>query len=130
MAGAHGQHAVGERRVHLVAVDVAGQRHAVLEAADAPGQGGRAREGGVEGEAAASAAANLVPVPKVASLKELNDLLEDACFAELERRIQGRAETVGEALRLERRTLRELPFEDFDCPAGAYALQAGPMRAG
>jgi hypothetical protein len=57
---------------------------------------------------------HLVPVPKVASLKELNDRLEDGCFCELERRIVGRTETIGEALRLERRVLRELPFEDFD----------------
>jgi len=53
-------------------------------------------------------------VPKVGSLKELNNLLEDGCFAELERQIQGRPETVAEALRVERRALRELPFEDFD----------------
>lgn len=53
-------------------------------------------------------------MPKVATLKQLNDLLEDACFAELERRIEGRGETVGEALRLERPLLRELPFDDFD----------------
>jgi hypothetical protein len=50
----------------------------------------------------------------VATLKELNDLLEDSCFAELERRIAGRDETVGEAFKVEQRSLRELPFEDFD----------------
>jgi transposase len=79
-----------------------------------PGKEGAHEKGGVEGEVGRYRRRNLVPVPKVATLKELNELLEDACFKELERRIEGRTETVGEALRLERRTLRELPFEDFD----------------
>jgi hypothetical protein len=35
--------------------------------------------------------------------------LEDACFRDLERRIEGRQVTVGEALRVERPLLRELP---------------------
>lgn len=75
---------------------------------------GAHEKGGVEGEVGRFRRRWLVPVPAVASLKELNDLLEDGCFRELDRRIVGRAETVGEALRFERRTLRELPFEDFD----------------
>lgn len=79
-----------------------------------PGREGAHEKGGVEGEAGRFRRRTLVPVPRVATLKQLNDLLEDACFAELERRIEGRAESVGEALRLERRSLRELPFEDFD----------------
>jgi transposase len=79
-----------------------------------PGKEGAHEKGGVEGEAGRFRRRNLVPVPKVATLKQLNDLLEDACFAELERRIEGRDETVGEALRVERHALRELPFDDFD----------------
>src|SRR5919108_595849 len=79
-----------------------------------PGKEGAHEKGGVEGEGGRFRRRNLVPVPKVATLKQLNDSLEDACFAELDRRIEGRSETVGEALRLERRTLKELPFEDFD----------------
>jgi len=78
------------------------------------GKEGAHEKGGVEGEVGRFRRRRLVPVPKVATLKELNDLLEDGCFAELERRIVGRAETVGEALRIERRALRELPIEDFD----------------
>lgn len=78
------------------------------------GREGAHEKGGVEGEVGRFRRNHLVPIPHVGSLKELNDLLEDACFAELNRRIQGRPETVGEALRVERRTLRELPFEDFD----------------
>jgi transposase len=78
------------------------------------GREGAHEKGGVEGEVGRFRRRHLVPVPQVTTLKQLNDLLEDGCFAELERRIVGRAETVGEALRLERRTLRELPFEEFD----------------
>jgi len=85
------------------------------------GREGAHEKGGVEGEVGRFRRRHLVPVPKVATLAELNDLLEDGCFAELERRIAGRAETVGEALRIERRPLRDLPLEDFDA-----AEQASP----
>jgi len=78
------------------------------------GKEGAHEKGGVEGEVGRFRRRHLVPVPEVASLAELNSLLEDACLAELQRRIAGRAETVGEALRREGRTLRELPLEDFD----------------
>lgn len=78
------------------------------------GKEGAHEKGGVEGEVGRFRRRYLVPVPKVASLKQLNDLLEDGCFAEFERRIVGREETVGETQRVERRALRELPFEDFD----------------
>lgn len=53
-------------------------------------------------------------MPKVASLRELNTLLEDACLDDFARRIRGRRETVGEAFRVEARALRQPPFEDFD----------------
>ncbi len=78
------------------------------------GREGAHEKGGVEGEVGRFRRRWLVPVPKVASLRDLNRLLEDGCFAELGRRIVGRSETVGEALRVERRALRELPLEEFD----------------
>lgn len=78
------------------------------------GKEGAHEKGGVEGEVGRYRRRHLVPVPRVGSLKQLNDLLEDGCFAELDRRIAGRDQTVRDALRLERRALRELPFEDFD----------------
>ncbi len=78
------------------------------------GREGAHEKGGVEGEVGRFRRRWLVPVPKVGSLQELNELLEDGCFAELERRIVGRSETVGEALRVERRALRELPVDEFD----------------
>ena len=78
------------------------------------GREGAHEKGGVEGEVGRFRRRHLVPIPSVASLKELNELLEDACFAELERRIAGRAETVGEALRVESRALRPVPIDEFD----------------
>jgi len=75
---------------------------------------GAHEKGGVEGEVGRFRRRHLVPVPKVASLAELNALLENACFTDLGRRIAGRAETVGEALRRESGALRPLPLEDFD----------------
>src|SRR5712692_1355056 len=83
------------------------------------GKEGAHEKGGVEGEVGRFRRRHLVPLPRVASLKELNQLLEDGCFAELGRRIQGRAETVGEALRVEARALRELPFPDYETAAQA-----------
>jgi transposase len=94
---------------------VALRSHYLYESAfTRPGKQGAHEKGGVEGEVGRFRRTHLVPVPQVASLKELNDLLEDACFAELGRRIAGREQTVGEALRLERRALKPLPFDDFD----------------
>ncbi|HEY8778456.1 MAG TPA: IS21 family transposase [Solirubrobacterales bacterium] len=79
-----------------------------------PGKQGAHEKGGVEGEVGRFRRRHLVPIPRVASLKELNGLLEDACLAELGRRIAGREQTVGEALRVEGRALRQLPSCDFD----------------
>src|SRR5947207_4413806 len=56
------------------------------------GREGAHEKGGVEGEVGRYRRRRLVPVPKVGSLKELNELLEDGCFTELERRIAGRGE--------------------------------------
>jgi hypothetical protein len=74
-----------------------------------PGREGAHEKGGVEGEVGRLRRNHLVPVPQVASLADLNRLLEDACWSDLERRIEGRQQTVGEALGQERPFLRELP---------------------
>ena len=79
-----------------------------------PGLEGAHEKGGVESEVGRFRRAHLVPVPEVASLAELNERLEEACFRDLERRIRGREETVSEAFRREARELRPLPVEDFD----------------
>jgi len=78
------------------------------------GKQGAHEKGGVEGEVGRFRRNHLVPLPEVASLRELNTLLEDACFADFERRITGRELTVGEAFRVEARQLRELPVARFD----------------
>jgi transposase len=83
------------------------------------GKEGAHEKGGVEGEVGRYRRRRLVPVPKVGSLKELNQLLEDGCFAELDRRIAGRDQTVREALRVEMRALRPLPIEQFETAESA-----------
>jgi transposase len=104
----------GRRRVEQDRL-VALRSHYLFESAfTRAGRQGAHEKGGVEGEVGRYRRAHLVPVPKVGSLKELNDLLEDGCFQDLARRIRGRAETVGEAVRVEAPTLRELPIVDYD----------------
>ena len=74
---------------------------------------GAHEKGGVENEVGRFRRRHLVPVPKVATLAELNDRLRAACVEDLRRRIVGRSETVGEALARERPLLRALPGEPF-----------------
>jgi len=104
----------GRRRVEQDRF-VALRSHYLYDAAfTRAGRAGAHEKGGVEGEVGRYRRAHLVPVPKAASLRELNNLLEDDCFADLGRRIRGRTETVGEAFRVESRALRELPVVDYD----------------
>jgi transposase len=85
------------------------------------GKEGAHEKGGVEGEVGRFRRAHLVPVPQVASLRELNERLAVACVADLRRTIRGRPETVGQALAREVDLLRTLPAEPFDA-----AEQASP----
>jgi transposase len=71
-------------------------------------------KGGVEGEVGYFRRNHLVPVPRVESLDELNQLLLDACRADEQRRIVGKLHTVGEAMRIEREYLLPLPGEGFE----------------
>jgi transposase len=75
---------------------------------------GAHEKGGVEGEVGRFRRNHLVPVPDVASLAQLNELLAAACIADLKRTIRGRSETVGEALASESERLRALPGARFD----------------
>ena len=75
------------------------------------GKQGAHEKGGVEGEVGRFRRRHLVPVPSVGSLGELNERLEDACWADLERTIVGRSQPVGEMLTAERRVLNNLPRE-------------------
>lgn len=56
----------------------------------------------------------MVPIPDVASLKELNELIDEYDRADDHRRIGHRAHTVGEAFNAERQLLKPLAVEVFE----------------
>jgi hypothetical protein len=68
----------------------------------------------VEGEIGRFRRRHLVPVPAVASLAALNELITDADTADDERVITGRPVTVGAAFTAESALLMPLPAEAFD----------------
>jgi transposase len=79
-----------------------------------PGERGAHEKGGVEGEVGRFRRRHLVPVPRVASLAELDALLAEADRADELRHVDGRRETVGQAFEAERPHLRPLPEASFD----------------
>jgi transposase len=81
----------------------------------APGIDGAHEKGGVEGEVGRFRRRHLVPVPRVADLAELNELIAAGDRTDDGRRIGRRAETVGEAFAVEAPWLRVLPAEAFEC---------------
>jgi len=90
-----------------------------------PGIQGAHEKGGVEGEVGRHRRNHLVPVPDVADLAELNRLLLAGCESDLDRRIDGRAVTVGEAWAAERPLLLGLPAEPYDaCETAAPRVDA------
>jgi len=82
-------------------------------------------KGGVEGEVGYFRRNHLVPVPRVESLEELNQLLLDGCRADEQRRIAGQAQTVGEAMRIEREHLLPLPAEGFELGETSFPVVDG-----
>ncbi|WP_460359376.1 IS21 family transposase [Mycobacterium sp. ZZG] len=80
-----------------------------------PGVDGAHEKGGVEGEIGRFRRRHLVPVPKVASLAELNELIAAADVLDDDRVITGRPITVGAAFTAEASALMQLPAEGFDC---------------
>ena len=78
-----------------------------------PGQQGAHEKGGIEGEIGRFRRRHLVPVAEVGSLEELNELLEEACWADLDRTITGQSETVGDRRDRERLLLGTLPKEPY-----------------
>jgi transposase len=78
-----------------------------------PGIAGAHEKGGVEGEVGRFRRNHLVPVPSFGSIGQLNAFMVGACEADLGRRIDGRAGTVGEQLAVERPLLRLIdgPFD-------------------
>ena len=79
-----------------------------------PGIGGAHEKGGVEGEIGRFRRRHLVPIPKVASMVELNELLLAAALVDDRRHIARRRITVGEHFELEAPELRALPVDAFD----------------
>jgi transposase len=78
-----------------------------------PGQGHE--KGRVEKGVGFSRRNFLVPIPKVASFEELNELLLAACLADDQRHVDRQTVTVGEAWEMERSYLLPLPDKDFAC---------------
>jgi transposase len=87
-----------------------------------PGPGGAHEKGGVEGDLGRFRRRWLVPVPKTASLAELNAVLAEADASEDGRHIAYRAATVGEDFTAEQAFLRPLPAEPFDTAATLWPL--------
>lgn len=79
-----------------------------------PGVDGAHEKGGVEGEIGRFRRRHLVPVPKVASMAELNNRVDAADSADDNRRIHARQIAVGEHFALEAPELAGLPVEAFD----------------
>ena len=77
-----------------------------------PGEGHE--KGGVEGEAGYFRRNHWVPVPQAADLDALNAQLLAGCRADEARVIQGRTQSVGEAMTIEHATLHPLATERFD----------------
>jgi transposase len=75
------------------------------------GKRGAHEKGGVESEVGRFRRRHLVPVPRVGSMTELNELLAAACDANLGRTIIGRSEPVGVMLARERLLFGKLPRE-------------------
>ena len=77
-----------------------------------PGEGHE--KGGVEGEAGYFRRNHWVPLPEAADLDALNAQLLAGCRADEQRVLHGRTQSVGEAVTIERASLRPLAAESFD----------------
>jgi transposase len=78
-----------------------------------PGIEGAHEKGGVEGEVGRFRRRHLVPIPRVSSLAELNELIAAADYVDDDRHVGRRVETVGEAFAVEADALAALPAEPF-----------------
>jgi transposase len=91
-----------------------------------PGEGHE--KGGVEGEVGFFRRNHLVPVPSARNLDELNAMLLAGCREDEARTIDGRPQTVGEALEIERDHLLPMPSEGFDLVEVSFARVDGLRR--
>ncbi len=87
-----------------------------------PGIEGAHEKGGVEGEVGRFRRRHLVPVPRVASLAELNELLAAGDVIDDERHIGRRPDPVGVTAAAEVASMGPLPTEPFD-PAAVFAAK-------
>jgi transposase len=79
-----------------------------------PGLAGAHEKGGVEGQIGWFRRNHLVPVPDIASVGELNAMIDAWDAADEARRIGDRARTVGEFFAIEKPLLKPLPEEAFE----------------
>lgn len=79
-----------------------------------PGIDGAHEKGGVEGEGGRFRRTHMVPMPKVDSIAQLNDLLARCDAKDDHRRVGQRAATVGDDFAVEHTLLRPLPGEPFE----------------
>jgi transposase len=79
-----------------------------------PGKGGAHEKGGVEGEIGRFRRRHLVPVPAVASMAALNQLIAAADMVDDGRVITGRPVTIAAAFAEEQPAMAPLPAESFD----------------
>lgn len=79
-----------------------------------PGKDGAHEKDGVEGEVGRFRRRNLLPVPRVESMEELNELVAAGDARDDRRRIFGRPLTVGQHFEIEAPALRPLPALRFD----------------
>lgn len=79
-----------------------------------PGISGAHEKGGVEGEIGRFRRQHLVPVPEVASIAELNELVDGWDVEDETRRIGTRPRTVGEYFAIEQPLLAPLPADEFE----------------
>jgi hypothetical protein len=79
-----------------------------------PGKPGAHEKGGVEGQIGWYRRNHLVPVPEVATIAELNALIDGWDVADEARRIRSRPQTVGERFAVEQPLLAPLPTEHFE----------------
>lgn len=85
-----------------------------------PGEGHE--KGGIEGEGGYFRRNHLVPVPHVADLDALNTMLLTACRSDEARILDGRSETVGAAMAIERGHLLSCPTEGVELAEIVFAL--------
>jgi transposase len=77
-------------------------------------------KGGVENEGGYFRRNHLVPLPAARDLAQLNELLRNGCRADEQRTLEGRTQTIGAAMTIEREHLLPLAKEPFDLAAVSF----------